>query len=201
MHFIQVAISHESFKNLVFKAFDIACCKNCRRGAEPDRVSLLSGREILLHKTTQKRKGMDTKMRVVVVDGQGGGLGRSLIELLKEERLDGVEIVGAATNAAAAAAMLKAGAAAAATGENAICWNCAHADIIAGPIGIIAANSMLGEISPAMAMAVSESEADKVLIPIARCKVHVAGLEEKAMALYIEDAVRMIRNLAEAGRA
>lgn len=90
--------------------------------------------------------------------------------------------------------MLKAGANVGATGENAVICNVKHADVVAGPIGMMVANSLWGEITPAMASAVSESPAQKVLIPVEQCHVHVAGVVEKPMSRYIEDAVAVIRS-------
>ena len=131
-------------------------------------------------------------MDIVIIDGQGGGFGRALIEAL---RAGGVtqEIVAVGTNALATSAMLRAGASAGATGENAV--NAARARILAGPIGLVMANSMLGECSPAMARAVAESPAHKVLIPVAKCGAHIAGLPEKPLAQYIADAAELIRGL------
>ena len=128
-------------------------------------------------------------MDIVIIDGQGGGFGRALIEAL---RAGGVtqEIVAVGTNA-----MLRAGASAGATGENAVIVNAARARILAGPIGLVMANSMLGECSPAMARAVAESPAHKVLIPVAKCGAHIAGLPEKPLAQYIADAAELIRGL------
>ena len=99
------------------------------------------------------------------------------------------------TNALATSAMLRAGASAGATGENAVIVNAARARILAGPIGLVMANSMLGECSPAMARAVAESPAHKVLIPVAKCGAHIAGLPEKPLAQYIADAAELIRGL------
>ena len=137
-------------------------------------------------------------MDIVIIDGQGGGFGRALIEAL---RAGGVtqEIVAVGTNALATSAMLRAGASAGATGENAVIVNAARARILAGPIGLVMANSMLGECSPAMATAmaraVAESPAHKVLIPVAKCGAHIAGLPEKPLAQYIADAAELIRGL------
>ncbi|MBW7573079.1 DUF3842 family protein [Caproiciproducens faecalis] len=136
-------------------------------------------------------------MKIVVIDGQGGGIGRSIVEKLKEE-LPGAELIAVGTNALATSSMLRAGADAGATGENAVIYNCAHADIIAGPMGIILVNAMLGEISPAMAQAVSGSRAEKVLVPVSACGVYVAGVEEKPMSRYIEIAVAAIRKICGA---
>ena len=132
-------------------------------------------------------------MRIVVIDGQGGGIGRSLVERIRSELPD-VQIVAVGTNSLATSAMLKAGANVGATGENAVICNVKHADVVAGPIGMMVANSLWGEITPAMAAAVSESPAQKVLIPVEQCHVHVAGVVEKPMSRYIEDAVAVIRS-------
>ena len=132
-------------------------------------------------------------MRIVVIDGQGGGIGRSLVERIRSELPD-VQIVAVGTNSLATSAMLKAGANVGATGENAVICNVKHADVVAGPIGMMVANSLWGEITPAMASAVSESPAQKGLIPVEQCHVHVAGVVEKPMSRYIEDAVAVIRS-------
>ena len=132
-------------------------------------------------------------MRIVVIDGQGGGIGRSLVERIRSELPD-VQIVAVGTNSLATSAMLKAGANVGATGENAVICNVKHADVVAGPIGMMVANSLWGEITPARASAVSESPAQQVLIPVEQCHVHVAGVVEKPMSRYIEDAVAVIRS-------
>ena len=132
--------------------------------------------------------------KIVVMDGQGGGFGRALIEKLRAAGYAG-EILAVGTNAAATAAMLKVGASAGATGENAAVFNAARPQVIAGPIGLVMANSMLGECSPAMAAAVASSGAHKVLIPATRCGVSVAGLPELPLADYIADAARRVLEL------
>lgn len=135
---------------------------------------------------------------LVIIDGQGGGVGRALIENLKKARPN-CEITAIGTNAIATAAMLRAGADRGATGENAVKVCCARADIIAGPIGILMANAMLGEITPEMAAAVGMSEAQKVLVPSARCGVHVAGQETvPPLSMLLESAVRTILFLLDA---
>lgn len=136
-------------------------------------------------------------MRVTVIDGQGGGFGRALIEALRKSGA-ACEIVAVGTNSLATSAMLKAGADAAATGENAAVVNARRADIIAGPIGLVMANSMLGECTPAISLAVAESSAKKVLIPVTTCGVLVAGLSEKTLSGYIADAVALIAGLLQA---
>lgn len=130
-------------------------------------------------------------LNIVIIDGQGGGIGKNLIEQLVKKNPQ-LKIIAVGANAMAAQAMLKAGAFAAATGENAVIYNAKNADVIAGPIGIISANSMFGEISPAMALAVSESKAKKVLIPISKSGIYVVGTKENSMQSYIDDAVSYI---------
>jgi hypothetical protein len=130
-------------------------------------------------------------MVVFVIDGQGGGIGKNLVEQLRV-RLPDVYIIAAGTNALATAAMLRAGANIGATGENAIVYNCRGADIIVGPMGIVLADAMLGELTPAMACAVGQSRAQRVLVPVNRCQTVIAGLEVKTASRYIEDAVEAV---------
>ena len=135
-------------------------------------------------------------MRILVIDGQGGGIGRSLVELLVKNFPD-AEVGATGTNSIATETMLKGGPSFAATGENAILFNAAEADVIIGPAGIIMANALHGEISPAIAMAVSSSKARVVLIPMNHCRAYIAGVEEKKVAEYLQDAVDIIRKIAE----
>ena len=135
-------------------------------------------------------------MRILVIDGQGGGIGRSLVELLVKNFPD-AEVGANGTNSIATETMLKGGPSFAATGENAILFNAAEADVIIGPAGIIMANALHGEISPAIAMAVSSSKAKVVLIPMNHCRAYIAGVEEKKVAEYLQDAVDIIRKIAE----
>ena len=116
-------------------------------------------------------------MMILVVDGQGGGLGRLLVRELKGA-FPQAEIAAVGTNSTAANAMMKAGADFAATGENAVVVNCRHADIIVGAVGIVIADSMWGEITPRMAQAVGQSDARRVLIPINLCSNLVVGVSE-----------------------
>ena len=120
---------------------------------------------------------MDNKLRLAVVDGKGGGIGKALIERIKKEDLN-IEIIALGTNSAATANMLKGGADEGATGENAIIYNSSRVDIIMGVVAIIMANSMMGELSPKMALAIGESDALKILIPTSRCNIKIAMPEE-----------------------
>lgn len=125
-------------------------------------------------------------MIITVIDGQGGGLGSALISRLKD-RLGGEhQLIAVGCNALATSAMLKAGAQRGATGENAVCYNAARSDLILGPIGLLSANALLGEVSPAMANAVSSAPGRKILIPSSSCGILVAG----ATGLKLEDALQ-----------
>lgn len=132
--------------------------------------------------------------KIVVIDGQGGRMGAALVAQLKAARLPG-QIVAVGANSAATAAMLKAGADAGATGENPVVVCCGDADLILGPMGIITANALLGEITPKMAAAVSESRAQKLLIPVNRCSVTVVGVQEMALGDYVKLAVQHVQEL------
>lgn len=131
-------------------------------------------------------------MRIAVIDGQGGGIGRSIVEKIKAG-VPNVEILALGTNSAATGQMLKAGADEGATGENAIVHNMNYVDVIVGVIGILNANSMMGELSPRMACAIGESRAFKVLLPVNRCNIHVVSVEEATLNVHIENAVVAIR--------
>lgn len=117
---------------------------------------------------------------VLVIDGQGGRIGKLLIEQLVT-RAAPYEIVAVGTNSIATSAMIKAGADRGGTGENAVSVNCRSADYIIGPLGIVLADSMMGEISPAMAVAVGQSAATRLLIPLNLCNSFVAGLTPVAI--------------------
>ena len=130
-------------------------------------------------------------MNILVIDGMGGGIGRSIIEKIKTD-LDNLEIIAVGTNSIATSNMLKGGADYGATGENAVIYNCTTADYIVGVMGIVFANSMHGEISPKMAAAVSSSAAHKILIPIDRCNVTVLGVSSSSVQTYIDEVVKAI---------
>ena len=130
-------------------------------------------------------------MRILIIDGQGGGIGSRLAALLRPRLPEGCELLCAGTNALATSAMLKAGAARGATGEHAIVYNAQRAHLILGPMGILLANGILGEVSPAMAAAVSGAECKKVLIPSSTCGVLVAGVEERRLEDYLNHAAEL----------
>ena len=134
-------------------------------------------------------------MKIAVVDGQGGGIGKLLVEKLRSFFGNEISVLALGTNALAVSLMLKAGANEGASGENAIVFNAQQVDIIVGSIGIVCANSMLGEFTPAMAKAVSESPAVKVLIPLNRCNIQIAGTKDEPLPHYIDDAVSMIGDI------
>ena len=130
-------------------------------------------------------------MDILIIDGQGGNLGRQLTKRLREA-LPQADITVVGTNSTATENMLKGGADRAATGENAVVVNARRARVIAGPLGIVIADALLGEVTPAMATAVGQSDAVRVLVPMNRCETLVAGVEEKPMGELIEDAVGRI---------
>ncbi len=135
-------------------------------------------------------------MKIVVVDGQGGKLGRQLVERISAEIKD-TEIIAIGTNSTATQAMLKGGADSAATGENALIVACRKADIIVGPIGIVISDALMGEISPSMASAVGSSNAARVLIPVNKCDSYIMGIENVTVSEMIESAVKKIKELSE----
>lgn len=135
-------------------------------------------------------------MRVLVIDGQGGGLGRQLVNAVKE-RFPEVEILAVGTNSAATNAMLRAGADQAAKGENSVAVASGRVDVIMGPIGIVIADSMLGEITPRMALSVGQSLAKRILIPVNFCDNIVVGVTETSMAKNVQNAVDALGRLME----
>lgn len=130
----------------------------------------------------------------MVIDGQGGGLGRQLVAAIKA-RLPQVTVLAVGTNSAATTAMLRAGADQAATGENAVVVGSRSADAIVGPVGIVIADAMLGEITPQMAVAVAQSQAGRVLIPVSQCDNIVAGAQGQPMAKLVQSAVDALEQL------
>jgi len=132
--------------------------------------------------------------KIVVVDGQGGKIGSMLVSRLKAEE-GTFEICAVGTNSIATSAMMKAGADYGATGENPAVVNCRDADVIVGPVGVVVADSMAGEVTPLMAAAAGQSAADKVLLPVNRCNNYIVGVREMTVAELIDAAIKKIRSL------
>ena len=139
-------------------------------------------------------------MKVLVIDGQGGGIGRQLVAAIRET-CPGAEITAVGTNSLATSAMMKAGAPLAATGENAVLVGCRRADAIIGPLGIVIADALLGEITPAMAAAVGQSRAKRILIPVNHCDNLVAGVGAKPMGRLVQEAVALLNSLRDGAPA
>lgn len=133
-------------------------------------------------------------MRVVVIDGQSGRMGQLFIERAAAAKLP-CKIDAVGTNAIATVAMLKAGAEEGATGENPVLVACRSADVIVGPIGILSADSMMGEITPAIAVAVGQSKAKKLLLPVNQCGNIVAGTQSLSLSRLIDEAVEILKSL------
>jgi len=132
-------------------------------------------------------------MRIVIIDGQSGRLGAQLIEALRRAGLTAPhELIAIGTNALATSAMLKAGADQGATGENPVIVQCRTADVLVGPIGMVIADSLLGEMTPAMAVAIAQSPATRLLLPVNRCRSIVVGTAQKTRAQLVEEAVEQI---------
>ncbi len=132
-------------------------------------------------------------MRIAVLDGQGGGIGRLIVEKLRQEYKGKVYILGLGTNALATSLMLKAGANEGASGENAIIYSADKVDIIMGSIAIMVANSFLGELTPRMAEAVGSSSAAKILLPINRNGIEVAGVVDVPLPIQVDQLVDLVR--------
>lgn len=138
-------------------------------------------------------------MKILIIDAQGGGLGKQLVGAIKGNFPE-TTVIAVGTNATAAAAMLKAGADGSATGENAVVVGCRTADIIIGPVGIILADAMLGEVTPLMAKAVAQSSAARILIPFNNCNTHIVGVSDGSMSHFVEEAVGEVRRRLTAQR-
>ena len=133
--------------------------------------------------------------KVLIIDGQGGRIGRQLAELLLPHDGTAMELTVVGTNAAATANMMKSGVTRGATGENPIAVNARRADVIAGPIGIVIADALLGEITPAAALAVGQSAAAKVLLPVNRCDNLVVGIRDVPLSVLIAEAAEEILHI------
>ena len=134
-------------------------------------------------------------MTIVVIDGQGGGIGRALVSAILPVLPEGAPLLCVGTNAMATAAMLKAGAAQGATGENPVLVACRTADIIVGPIGILVADAMLGEVTEKMVLAIGRSSAKKLLLPVNQCGNLIAGTQNLSLSRVMEEAVAVLTTL------
>lgn len=130
-------------------------------------------------------------MKVLVIDAQGGGIGRQLVTGIKA-KIPSAFVTAVGTNSVATSSMLKAGADVAATGENAVKVGTRKADVIVGPIGIVIADALYGEITPEMAVAVGQSDAKKVLIPINHCDNIIAGVPDLSIGKLIDSAIELV---------
>ena len=146
----------------------------------------------VLKNTRDWKLGGDGRMKILVIDAQGGGIGKQLVAAIKENIPDAV-VTAVGTNFAATSAMQKAGADNAATDENPIVVNARKADYIVGPIGIVIADALLGEITPTMAEAVAQSDAKRILIPMNHCDNIVVGVEGLNIGKMIKEVIKVIK--------
>ena len=137
-------------------------------------------------------------MNIMVIDGQGGRMGKSIVEQMKKNFPED-EIIAIGPNSIPTAAMLKAGADAGATGENPAIVGSRTADLIIGPMGIVIADSLMGEITPRMAVAIGQSGAKKLLLPVNRCQHYVVGCRDLPLGEYVRMAVEEVRKIKEEG--
>jgi hypothetical protein len=141
--------------------------------------------------------GGNQDMLIVVVDGMGGGIGAQLVSQLSGQAIAGNEVVCIGANAWATQSMVKAGAVRGATGENAVRVMAQSADIIAGPVGIVIPNALMGEITPCMAEAIASSKARKVLVPVNQGHFEIVGMENRPLVSNIREAAARILELAQ----
>lgn len=135
-------------------------------------------------------------MKILIVDGQGGGIGKLLIQAIRAA-LPEAEITAVGTNALATGAMLRAGAARGATGENAVRVQSRRVDAIVGPVGIVIADALLGEVTPAMALAIGQSPAMKILIPVNQCENYIVGVPDLQLPALVSQAVERLQSLSQ----
>ena len=137
------------------------------------------------------------RVRVMVMDGQGGGIGATIIKGLRQSLGNDLEILALGTNSIATSRMMKAGANRGGTGENSIVRTSQMVDVIIGPLAILMANSMMGEVTPEMASHVSSSEAKKILIPLTQERVEVVGVSGDPLPHLVDQAVELIKEMNE----
>lgn len=134
-------------------------------------------------------------MRIAVIDGQGGGIGKHIVEKLRRELPEDFEILALGTNSLATSVMMRAGANEGATGENAIIYNASRIDCILGPVSILIPNALLGELTAPMAAAIAASPAKKILLPLARGGIEIIGLRNEPLPHLISELVIRVREL------
>lgn len=139
-------------------------------------------------------------MKIAIIDGQGGGIGKHLTEKIRHDLPKNVEIIALGTNCIATSAMMKAGANEGATGENAIIQTVKNVDIIVGTVAILTANSMLGELTPKMAKAIGEAKAKKILLPFNKSNIEIIGVVNEPLPHLIEFLVQKLKTLMEADK-
>jgi len=139
---------------------------------------------------------MNENIRIAVVDGQGGGIGKTLVSKIRKQFPE-IDILALGTNSQATNQMIKSGATEGATGENAIVYNANRVDIIVGVLAIVVSNSLLGELTPIMADAISQSNALKILIPMNRCNVEVVGVSTESIPILIDYVINKIGEYIE----
>lgn len=135
-------------------------------------------------------------MRILVIDGQGGNIGRQLVKMISEA-FPAAQIHAVGTNSVATSNMMKGGDITAATGENAVIVGCRKADVIVGPLGIVVADSLEGEVTPKMSVAVAQSNAVRILVPMNKCNNVVAGVHETSASALLSDVIKKIGVIAE----
>ena len=131
-------------------------------------------------------------MKIAVIDGQGGGIGKHIMEKLRSRLAEDTELIALGTNALATSQMLKAGASEGATGESAICYMADRVDFIVGTVSILSANAMLGEVSPAIAAAIGSSHAKKILLPLNKNGICIIGIEKEPLPHLIDKLIETL---------
>jgi NAD(P)-dependent dehydrogenase (short-subunit alcohol dehydrogenase family) len=143
-----------------------------------------------------KRSGGEI-LKIAVVDGQGGGIGRLIVEKLRQETGPACHIIGLGTNAIATSMMLKAGANEGASGQNAIVFSVGKVDIIVGSVAVLAANSYSGELTARMAEAIASADAVKILIPLNKCGIEISGVIEEPLPVQVDHLVNQVKNILQ----
>lgn len=166
--------------------------RNCKRNIVLEKGIVVQYTRVASLRDREHSRGY--LMNIVVIDGQGGQLGAQLVKEISA-KFQNIDLTAIGTNSVATATMLKAGARSAATGENPVIVACRRADIIIGPIGIVIADSLLGEVTEQMAVAVGKADAVRILIPMNKCENLVAGVPTLNTATLISDAIEKVNQI------